>query len=81
MKSKFPSSWTDQLTLLGFEDFTPIQVQAFEPIANGKSLLAISPTGTGKTLAYLWPSLLALTPKSPTIAHPRTQYRAGWSNI
>lgn len=63
MKSKFPSSWTDQLTLLGFEDFTPIQVQAFEPIANGKSLLAISPTGTGKTLAYLWPSLLALTPK------------------
>ncbi|HEM5320167.1 TPA: DEAD/DEAH box helicase [Streptococcus suis] len=63
MKSKFPSSWTDQLTLLGFEDFTPIQVQAFEPIANGKSLLAISPTGTGKTLAYLWPNLLALTPK------------------
>ncbi|HEM5090756.1 TPA: DEAD/DEAH box helicase [Streptococcus suis] len=63
MKSKFPSSWTDQLTLLGFEDFTPIQVQAFDPIANGKSLLAISPTGTGKTLAYLWPSLLALTPK------------------
>ncbi|MGU7915814.1 DEAD/DEAH box helicase [Streptococcus suis] len=63
MKSKFPSSWTNQLTLLGFEDFTPIQVQAFEPIANGKSLLAISPTGTGKTLAYLWPSLLALTPK------------------
>ncbi|MGO0057197.1 DEAD/DEAH box helicase [Streptococcus suis] len=63
MKSKFPSSWTDQLTLLGFEDFTPIQVQAFEPIANSKSLLAISPTGTGKTLAYLWPSLLALTPK------------------
>ncbi|HEM5461595.1 DEAD/DEAH box helicase [Streptococcus suis] len=63
MKSKFPFSWTDQLTLLGFEDFTPIQVQAFEPIANGKSLLAISPTGTGKTLAYLWPSLLALTPK------------------
>ncbi|HEM5094395.1 TPA: DEAD/DEAH box helicase, partial [Streptococcus suis] len=63
MKSKFPSSWTDQLTLLGFEDFTPIQVQAFEPITSGKSLLAISPTGTGKTLAYLWPSLLALTPR------------------
>ncbi|HFI0352253.1 TPA: DEAD/DEAH box helicase [Streptococcus suis] len=63
MKTNFPTSWTDQLTQLGFEDFTPIQVQAFQPIRTGKSLLAISPTGTGKTLAYLWPSLLALTPK------------------
>ncbi|MCQ8261435.1 DEAD/DEAH box helicase [Streptococcus suis] len=63
MKTNFPTSWTDQLTQLGFEDFTSIQVQAFQPIRTGKSLLAISPTGTGKTLAYLWPSLLALTPK------------------
>ncbi|QOZ88392.1 DEAD/DEAH box helicase [Streptococcus suis] len=63
MKTNFPTSWNDQLTHLGFEDFTPIQVQAFQPIKNGQSLLAISPTGTGKTLAYLWPSLLALTPK------------------
>ncbi|NQN54607.1 DEAD/DEAH box helicase [Streptococcus suis] len=63
MKTNFPTSWNDQLTQLGFEDFTPVQVQAFEPINNGQSLLAISPTGTGKTLAYLWPSLLALTPK------------------
>lgn len=63
MKTNFPTSWTDQLTQLGFEDFTPIQVQAFQPIRTGKSLLAISPTGTGKTLAYLWPSLLSLTPK------------------
>ncbi|HFR3976848.1 TPA: DEAD/DEAH box helicase [Streptococcus suis] len=63
MKTNFPTSWTDQLTQLGFEHFTPIQVQAFQPIRTGKSLLAISPTGTGKTLAYLWPSLLALTPK------------------
>lgn len=63
MKTNFPTSWTDQLTQLGFEDFTPIQVQAFQPIRTGRSLLAISPTGTGKTLAYLWPSLLTLTPK------------------
>lgn len=63
MKTNFPTSWLDQLTQDGFEDFTPVQTQAFEPIKNGQSLLAISPTGTGKTLAYLWPSLLALTPK------------------
>lgn len=63
MKTKFPTSWIDQLQQLGFENFTPIQTQAFSPIFSGRSLLAISPTGTGKTLAYLWPSLLALTPK------------------
>lgn len=63
MKSKFPTSWNDQLSQLGFENFTPIQEQAFEPISTGESLLAISPTGTGKTLAYLWPTLLSLIPK------------------
>lgn len=63
MKSKFPDSWLDQVEQLQFNIFTPVQVQAFTPIITGQSLLAISPTGTGKTLAYLWPSLLKLTPK------------------
>ncbi len=63
MKTNFPKDWISLLTQLGFEDFTPIQLQAFQPISSGQSLLAISPTGTGKTLAYLWPSLLKLTPK------------------
>lgn len=63
MKTNFPKEWVDQLQALGFEDFTPIQLEAFEPISSGRSLLAISPTGTGKTLAYLWPSLLKLSPK------------------
>lgn len=42
---------------------TPIQEQVFQPISKGKNLLGISPTGTGKTLAYLFPTLLKLKPK------------------
>ncbi|HFI0094217.1 TPA: DEAD/DEAH box helicase [Streptococcus suis] len=63
MKTNFPSVWQEMLEKAGFDSLTDIQQQAFKPIFTGKDLLAISPTGTGKTLAYLWPSLLALTPK------------------
>lgn len=63
MYQNFPKSWQDQLESLGFSQATPIQEKAFEPISKGRNLLGISPTGTGKTLAYLWPSLLKLTPK------------------
>lgn len=63
IREKLPSVWQDQLDRLGFEELTPIQEQAFEPISQGESLLGISPTGTGKTLAYLLPSLLRLTAK------------------
>ncbi|MGT2846395.1 DEAD/DEAH box helicase [Streptococcus massiliensis] len=63
MKTKLPTSWQEQLTRLGFENLTAIQEQLFEPISAGQSVLGISPTGTGKTLAYLLPSLLRLTPK------------------
>ena len=63
MYQEFPKSWRDQLQTLGFSEATPIQKEAYKPIFTGKNLLGISPTGTGKTLAYLWPSLLKLTPK------------------
>ena len=63
IKKHFPSSWQDKLEDLGFSELTSIQEEIFEPISLGKSLLGISPTGTGKTLAYLFPSLLKLTPK------------------
>lgn len=41
----------------GFEQATPIQEQAFEPIIQGQSVCLHSATGTGKTLAYLLPLL------------------------
>lgn len=36
---------------------TAIQNRVFEPLNKGESFIAISPTGTGKTLAYLLPIL------------------------
>ncbi|MFK8242772.1 MULTISPECIES: DEAD/DEAH box helicase [unclassified Facklamia] len=41
----------------GFESATAIQTLLYQPIQDGKSLVAISPTGSGKTLAYLLPIL------------------------
>lgn len=63
MNQNFPTIWQEKLEALGFTSLTPIQEQAFEPIFSGKNLLGVSPTGTGKTLAYLLPALLKLTPK------------------
>ena len=63
MKEQFPQTWKDQLETLGFDAFTEIQEQIFSPIYEGENVLGISPTGTGKTLAYLFPSLLKLKPK------------------
>lgn len=63
MTTLFPPAWTELLDQLGFGQFTPVQEEVFDPISAGDSLLAISPTGTGKTLAYLWPLLLKVTPK------------------
>lgn len=51
------------MSQLGMIQATPIQEACFAPIQAGQNLLAISPTGTGKTLAYLFPSLLKLKPK------------------
>ena len=42
---------------LGFVTPTPIQVEAFSPIASGKDVVGIAQTGTGKTFAYLLPIL------------------------
>ena len=59
----FPNPWKNTLEELGFTTFTTIQEKIFEPISNGDTVLGISPTGTGKTLAYLFPILLKLQPK------------------
>ena len=63
MKTKLPTEWQELSERLGFQEFTPIQTQLFEPILTGENLLGVSPTGTGKTLAYLLPSLLRLQKK------------------
>jgi ATP-dependent RNA helicase RhlE len=41
---------------LGFETPTPIQAQAIPPALEGKDILGIAQTGTGKTAAFVLPS-------------------------
>lgn len=63
MIKEFPQIWQDQLETSQMTTLTDIQESVFEPIHSGKNVLGISPTGTGKTLAYLFPTLLKITSK------------------
>ncbi|MDY3062419.1 MAG: DEAD/DEAH box helicase [Bacteroidaceae bacterium] len=47
----------DALYEMRFDQCTPIQQQAIPPLLEGKDLMGISQTGTGKTAAYLLPLL------------------------
>ena len=47
----------------GFEEPTEIQKMVVPKVLTGEDLIAISPTGTGKTLAYLLPGLHKLDPE------------------
>jgi len=48
----------------GFQNPTSIQEEAYPVIMNGNDLIAQSPTGTGKTLAYLLPLLANIDTES-----------------
>lgn len=47
----------------GFETMTSVQMTAIPSIIEGKDVVGESPTGTGKTLAYLLPVLNKIDPK------------------
>jgi ATP-dependent RNA helicase RhlE len=49
------------LTTEGYETPTPIQAQAIPPLLEGRDLLGIAQTGTGKTAAFALPLLQRLT--------------------
>ncbi|MGT2907143.1 DEAD/DEAH box helicase [Streptococcus dentiloxodontae] len=63
MFTTFPEAWQSLLSQKDIREAAPIQKSLFQPISDGKNVLGISPTGTGKTLAYLFPLLLSLTPR------------------
>ena len=54
---------------LGFEKPTPIQEQSFSVIMSGTDMVGIAQTGTGKTFAYMLPTLQEL--KFSKEIHPR----------
>ncbi|GMA45767.1 hypothetical protein GCM10025854_11120 [Tetragenococcus muriaticus] len=58
-----PEKWQQRAKEEGFSQATLIQEQVFSQLNQGESLVGVAPTGTGKTLAYLWPTLLNVQPK------------------
>src|ERR1700676_4324162 len=79
MDPQMPDLVAAQRTLrstFGFEDFRPGQGAIIETVLAGADVLAIMPTGTGKSLCYQLPALLrdSLTVVvSPLIALMRNQ--------
>lgn len=53
------------LTELGYEEPTPIQREAIPHLLEGRDLLGIAATGTGKTAAFTLPILQSITLGSP----------------
>lgn len=53
------SRYIDSLRKQGIITPTTIQKETMEPILNGKNVVGCSPTGTGKTIAYLLPVMSA----------------------
>ena len=47
----------DGISAMGFEKATPIQAAAIPPILEGRDVIGIAQTGTGKTAAFLIPTL------------------------
>ena len=50
----------EALDAMRFEECTPIQEQAIPVILEGRDLIAVAQTGTGKTAAFLLPLLTQL---------------------
>lgn len=59
MKPFLQAAWEKS----GFENLTSVQLKSIPFIIEGKDVIAESPTGTGKTLAYLFPVLQKIDPE------------------
>ena len=40
---------------MGFTQLTPMQLNMYDEVATGKDIVLLSPTGSGKTMAFLLP--------------------------
>ncbi|EKO1061479.1 DEAD/DEAH box helicase [Listeria monocytogenes] len=67
-ESNIPSFWAEKWQEHGYETPTEIQSAMYQPIKDGADVLAVSPTGTGKTVAYALPTLEKIE------AIPKTQW-------
>lgn len=56
----------DHFNAKGFTQQIPIQQAVWEPLVQGESIIGLSPTGSGKTIAFTLPLLANLVPKDGT---------------
>jgi superfamily II DNA/RNA helicase len=62
----------DAITAAGFETPTPIQQQAIPPALEGRDIIGIAQTGTGKTASFVLPMLTRLESGRARARMPRT---------
>jgi len=55
--ASYPRIVTECLERAGFSELTPIQSKCLGPLLQGRSVIGVSPTGSGKSLAFLLPAL------------------------
>ncbi len=60
-------SQSDILSKLGIEQLNPMQLAAQQAISSSSEVILLSPTGTGKTLAFLLPLIQELDPSCEEI--------------
>ena len=60
----------DALAAKNYDKATPIQLQAIPTVLSGRDLLGIAQTGTGKTAAFMLPSLDRLAKERPQYLKP-----------
>ena len=61
----FPDRLLERIRKSGFLDPTPIQSAAIPQILNGRDVIGIAQTGSGKTAGFVWPIILHCTKQAP----------------
>lgn len=62
MENQLPLHIQNKWRQFSFDKMTPVQSGSYDKISSGQDIVAISPTGTGKTLAYILPLLTCVEP-------------------
>lgn len=61
--NKHHKKWSENLSKLGISDLNPMQEEAITTIQKNDEVILLSPTGTGKTIAFLLPILDKIKPE------------------
>lgn len=62
-----PAALLEAVTRIGYETPTPIQAQAIPVLLEGRDIVGVAQTGTGKTAAFALPLLAQVEPSQPVV--------------